>query len=147
MHAQSSAGLPATAFFSRTYDEALGLLYAARDYLKFEAEQDWRRLAPAIGLACTTETTRLTARLTNMMAWLLLQRAVHAGEITWDEARQEAPQLGGIGVCLSAAEIDPAALPQRFGRLLEQSRNLYRRVARLDEMMRRDVAAPAGGVS
>lgn len=143
MRTQSRDGLPATAFFSRTYDEALALLQEARDYLRFEAEADWRGLAPGPGLAFTGETTRLTARLTNLMAWLLLQRAVHAGEIGREEAAREAPALGRIAVCLEGERVETAALSERLRQLLERSLNLYRRVSRLDEMLRRDLAPPA----
>src|SRR5512146_2592986 len=133
-------GFPATAFFSRSYDETLNLVRESRDYLRDRGAADRTDLDPIVGLAWGAEISRLTTRLTNLMAWMLLQRAVHGGEITAVEACDQAPALGSIKVCLEPACIDPARLPSELGELLDRSARLYQRIARLDEMVRRDVA-------
>ena len=134
-----SIGFPATAFFSRTYDETLNLVREARDYLRDRGADDRAGLEPIVGLAWGAEISRLTTRLTNLMAWLMLQRAVHGGEISPEEARNQAPELGSLRVCLEPACVDPARLPEELSVLLERSARLYQRVARLDEMVRRDL--------
>jgi regulator of CtrA degradation len=139
MEGQQNAGLAATAFFSRTYDEAFGLMREAQDYLLFGAAREWRGLDPLCGLACDAEINRFTARLTYTMTWLLLQRAVHEGEITAREACDEAPALSSVAVCLASLPAGESGLPDRLGALLDRSERLYRRVARLDDMVRRDV--------
>ena len=129
-------GLAATAFFSRTYDESLALLADARAYVHAAQATKWN--LPAVRLIHSQETMRLTARLTHTMAWLLGQRALHAGEISRDQARDGSYRLGGHRVCLDVGAENSPALPARLRELLRHSRKLYQRVARLDEMVRRD---------
>jgi regulator of CtrA degradation len=129
----------ATAFFGRTYGEAVDLLVEARDYL-VEAEPDDRRgLVPDDRLLLCVETLRVTARLTQIMAWLLAQRAVHAGEMSRAEALAEPQPMAALDLCMADAGRREARLPGRLRDLLDRSRRLYVRVARLDEMARRDL--------
>ena len=132
----TQGGLAATTFFSKTYDETYALLVEARDYMS--AAQARRRDGPEHGLVGALETLRLTARLTNIMAWLLVQRAVHAGEIGQRQARAAPYRLGSHRVCSEAGGEDSAALPSRLRELLQRSRKLCQRVARLDEMIGRE---------
>lgn len=127
----------ATAFFGRTYGEAMDLLIEARDYLAHREPQDRQRLLPVERLRFCCETTRLTARLTQIMAWLLAQRAVQAGEIGRGDALGDHCALADVDVCMDGEEAATAELPQRFISLLDRSRRLYIRVARLDELARR----------
>ena len=133
-----AGGLPATTFFSKTSDEAHDLLVEARAYL--EATSDARLGRPVEDLAHSMETLRLTTRLTQIMAWLLVQRAVHAGEMTPAEARQAPNRLGARGLCLDPGGETEATLPAGLRALLARSRKLYRRIARLDQMVARDGA-------
>jgi len=124
-------------FFARTYDETVGLLHDARDYVA----NGQRRDADGYGLAgravTAQETTRLVARLTQVMAWLLVRRAVHAGEISAKEGLEETRRLGCHAVCLAEGSA-PTVMPEsRLARLMERSLRLYVRVARLDEMLER----------
>ncbi len=136
--------MPATAFFNKTYDEALALTHETRSFID---SLDQARLADApdaTRLIFTREAMRLTARLTQVMAWLFYQRAVHAGDI--DHAEMAAPdkRLGGRTVCSEHDEAAMAMLPPSLRSLMQRSHRLYLRVARLDEMVGRD-AAPRPG--
>ena len=126
-----------TAFFSKTYDEAFALLLAARNYVAFEEVSDRADLGAVDRLAMTCETTRMTARITHIMAWLLFQKAVHAGEIGRNPADRELCRLGGHRVCMGDDPHWYDTLPPRLQTLLERSRALYLRVARLDQMLAR----------
>ena len=126
-----------TAFFSNTYDEALRLVEEARNYFVEREPIERRALAPPERLKLSTETMRMTARLTQIMAWLLLQRAVHEGEISRDDALCDPVALAGVEVCMGRREEDWEGLPQRLVSLLDKSHRLYLRVARLDELARR----------
>ncbi len=132
-----TGGFAATAFFSKTYDETLALLREARDYLQMMELARWSRWA--VGLLHTLETTRLTTRLTHIMAWLLAQKALAAREITAEEARSETYCLGGQSVCLDAGAENSSALPDQLRALLQRSRALYLRISRLEEMVTRDL--------
>lgn len=122
-------------FFDRTYEEAFALLVEARDYLADRQQQATDQLTPQHQLIAGCETMRLTSRLVQVMAWLMVQRAVHAGEI--DPVEADAPQrrLGGHDVCAEPGPWDVSGLPRRLRLLLDRSHALYNRVARLDEMV------------
>lgn len=132
-------GLPATTFFSKTYDEASALVEEARDYVRDHGGADSAALAPAERIVYACETMRLTARLTQVMSWLLLQRALHAGETTREAIREDADDQGGAEVCLAESSAGVERLPPRLIDLLTRSKSLYTRVTRLNEMV-------AGGV-
>lgn len=119
-------------FIERTFDETLSLLVEARDYL---SAVDDRQPGRGSLLWCS-ETMRLTTRLTQVMAWVLLRRAVANGELTEDEAAIPENRLAGHGVCLSAVSQDgEAMLPPPLVGLLSRSLMLYRRIDRLDRSL------------
>jgi len=138
-----------TAFFGRTYDEAMGLLLEARNYVIAAELRRQRVMSPTDRLILCCEAMRLTSRLTHVMAWLLAQKAVHAGEITLAEAAAEPFSLGGRSTCLTENPAVAVMGDAWLNRLLERSLHLYLRVARLDEMVRREVdqAARRTGIS
>jgi regulator of CtrA degradation len=128
-------GEAATAFFEKTYEEATDLLVEARDYIAIEEKADLEQLIASDRLRLSRETTRLTARLTTIMAWLLARKAVLAGELTQAEAAQP-PYLLERNKML--ADGDPDAyenLPELLSELMERSHRLYVRVTRLDELV------------
>jgi regulator of CtrA degradation len=71
------------------------------------------------------------------MAWLLVQKAVHAGEITRIEAAEPKHRLAGKEICEVTGCIDMIPLQPGLMQLLERSHRLYQRVARLDSMLDR----------
>ena len=79
------------------------------------------------------EISRLTARLTHSMAWLLARRAVHLGEVDVAEAHTERWRLGGRAVC--AQHTDWPELPPALRALLAESAQLYQRLMRLDDLL------------
>lgn len=132
-----SQGAQATEFFGRTYSEAMTLLVEARDYLAHREPIDRSAAGPNVRLQMSCEAMRLTARLTHVMAWLLAQRAVYEGEISQEKALTGHEALADLAICMDGAAAEAAALPYRFATLLDRSRRLYIRVARLDELARR----------
>lgn len=124
----------AITFFDRTYDEAFALLIEARSYLT-ERQHRGESLPSQDQLVASCETMRLTSRLVQVMAWLLVQKAVHAGELEASEADDPKRRLGGQEICADTGPWDVSGLPRRLLALLERSHALYNRVARLDEMV------------
>jgi len=124
-----------TAFFGRTYEEAHALLVEARDWLKLHAGAAARGLEPAVALAFAHETLRLTTRLTQTMAWLLAQRAAHAGEMSREALRDPAWRLGARGLCLAPGPAAASGLPAPLRSLMARSEALYVRIARLDDLL------------
>ena len=127
----------ATRFFGKTYDETMSLLVASRDYLANAQPADAVGLNPIERLRVNCEAMRLTSRLTQIMAWLLAQRAVYEGEMSRETAASDEYNLAADSVCMAEAEGSEDLLPERLQELLEESRRLYIRVARLDELNRR----------
>jgi regulator of CtrA degradation len=127
-----------TAFFTKTYDEAMGLLLEARDYVARREPSDRARLDVVERVKMCCETMRMTARLTQIMSWLLAQRAVFDGEMSEVDLVRQHQALAELEVCMEQAEsLDH--LPPHLANLLERTHRLYIRVARLDEMVRRKV--------
>jgi regulator of CtrA degradation len=125
-----AAGAPL--FFRGTYEEAFDLLVEARNYVEhhvpaFKYSQD-----PPDRYAMTTETLRLTSRLTQVMAWLMAQRAVQEGEIEEAEFVDDKYRLEGHDVCLKRAIEDMDDLPDGLNDLMDRSYELYNRIMRLD---------------
>ena len=126
------------AFFGRTYEEAMGLLIETRNYVAVNEFRNQAIKTPSDRLMLCCETMRLTTRLTHIMAWLLAQRAVHAGEITLADSAGEPYALGGAKTCLTVIEeVDKLGDPW-LSTLLDRSHQLYVRVSRLDEMVKRE---------
>jgi regulator of CtrA degradation len=125
------------AFFGKTYDEALGLLVAARDYVALSERPQKARLDMAERLRLCCETMRMTARLTQIMAWLMAQKAIHAGEMTQDELVEKQGPLAEIRICMEPGQVD--GLPKPLIGLLQRSHNLYLRIARLDGRVREKI--------
>lgn len=133
----------ATRFFGKTYDETMSLLLASRDYLANAQPADAVGLKPIDRLRVNCEAMRLTSRLTQIMAWLLAQRAVFEGEMPRALAASEEFRLTADSVCMADTDSNATVLPSRLRELLDQSRRLYVRVARLDELNRRAAAQGA----
>ena len=137
--------MPATTtFFYRTYDEALSLLTEARNYVAGLYIHEAGSFSATLRMAQCCETMRLTARLTHVMAWLLAQRAVYAGEITLEESVSEKFCLGGRSICLEESHYLGCIDDKSLGALLDRSLRLYIRISRLDMMVKDRVAKALG---
>jgi len=121
-------------FFDSTFEEALALTREARDYLTHAEPREREHLTPNDRMLASCEAMRLTSRLTQVMAWLLVQKAVHAGEMTREEARAPEFRLAGKSVCEDTRPPVEGQLQPRLAELLDRSLSLYRRVARLDAL-------------
>ena len=74
------------------------------------------------------------------MAWLLVQRAVLAGEITRADAGREEFRPADLTSVLCEPPLLAAGMPPALSALLERGRALSLRIARLDELAMRDQA-------
>jgi len=127
---QGAAGTPI--HFRGTYEEAFDLLVEARNYVERHVPAFRYSANPPDPMAMTMETMRLTSRLTQVMAWLMAQRAVHEGEIGAAEFVDDKYRLEGHDVCLQRAIEGMDDLPDGLGDLMDRSYELYNRIMRLD---------------
>lgn len=123
-------------FIERAYAETLALMVEARDYFTHDNPARRRGMSREDGLRASCEALRVTSRLTQVMAWLMMQRALRAGEVTEDEAFPQGDALDRWEVCLDEWDGDDGALPPGLRSLLARSRALYQRIARLDDLAR-----------
>lgn len=130
-------------FFNGPYDETMALLIETRNYIAFHEAIDQRKLPPHVRLQVSYESMRVTSRLTQVMAWLLAQKAVHAGELTMAQVATEEYALSGGDICTDPSGPENEDLPSGLRSLLERSHKLYMRVARLDALVHREVARAA----
>ena len=122
-------------YFDSTFDEALALTREARDYLAFQEKADLARLSPVGRMAASCESMRMTARMTQVVAWLLVQKAVHAGDLTREDAADTKYRLSGQDICNDIEPLAAEPLPDRLAELLARSHKMYQRVERLDAML------------
>lgn len=114
---------------SALYVEAMVLADEVRTYFDETGREERDSLAPLPRVSFSCESLKVTTRLMHIIAWLLTWRAVEAGEITTDQAREPSRRLG------QASDSDEATvmmLPEKARALINASRDLYYRVGRLD---------------
>ena len=111
------------------YAEAMVLANDARTYFDHEGKADRNKLDPMGRIAFACESLKVTTRLMHVVSWLLVRKAVYAGELTQKEA--EAPEQR-LGQAVSSDNKQIATLPLRARSIIEASQDLYERVRRLD---------------
>lgn len=127
-------------FSRRAYRDALSLVVEARNYLAFQLAADTADFDDESRLLVSLETMRLSCRLTQVMAWLLAQRATEEGEISMARALSDEFGLDSEDICLDDTWTFDPRLPPAVRSLLDRSLKLYVRTQRLDGMMRQKVA-------
>ncbi|TCP37120.1 DUF1465 family protein [Sphingomonas sp. BK235] len=113
------------------YMEAMVLADEARHYFDEGGRIERESLAPIDRVAFSCESLKVTTRLMHVIAWLLTQRAVIAGELTQGEATEPSRRLGAAPT--TEGEVIEA-LPERARAMIVASSDLHRRVERLDRL-------------
>ena len=117
------------------YTEAMLLADEARHC--FDRNQATGNLSPEISVAFSCESLKVTTRLMHSIAWLLNQKALRAGEISEDDARSDAKDLGYA----PASDITQVErFPLEAQGLIAASEELYGRLQRFSGQMRRQTA-------
>ena len=132
---RSGDGFSGTAFFTKTYDEAMGLVVEARNYFATTAAAEASGLTMVQQLGYCRESLRLTSRLMQIMGWLLVQRAVGNRELTAEDARSDEMRMPRGAVYLDDEAVANGGLPPAIADLTARSRRLFVRIVRLDDML------------
>ena len=120
--------------FAQLYREGMDLVEETAEYLDRAGRLESKRLTPQASISYTSESIKLTTRLTQLASWLLVRRAIAAGEITAMEAHTHRhkvtliAQSGMLPECFDG-------LPATFKRLITESHRLYGRILRLDPLL------------
>jgi regulator of CtrA degradation len=127
--------------FEKVFKEGMSLVEETANYLDGPGRLDARVLERHGAIAYATESMRLTTRLMQLASWLLLQRAIGAGELTVEDARKENHRISlndiGRGHDLAGAE----ALPDALKALVDRSLTLHLRIQKLDSMISAQTSA------
>jgi regulator of CtrA degradation len=120
--------------FERTFNEGMSLVEETARYLDGRGRDEARELPRKAALLYAGESMRVTTRLMQAASWLLIQRAVHDGEMRAEDAAGERYRLGSKEICFGGRSEAVDILPGTLRDLLVRSDNLYRRIARLDDV-------------
>jgi len=136
-----------SALFERTFEEGMALVEETARYLDGKGREESRKLPRKASVLYAGESMRVTTRLMQAASWLLVQRAVHEGDMRAEDAAGDRYRLGSKEICLGASADGVDLLPNALQDLLVRSDNLYRRIARLDDVLfRRSEDTPVPGV-
>jgi regulator of CtrA degradation len=134
LHTMTRQAFSGSALFERTFDEGMALVEETARYLDGKGREESRGLPRKAAMLYAGESMRVTTRLMQAASWLLVQRAVHEGDMEPDAAGNERYRLGSREICLGASD-GTETLPPMLRDLLDRSDNLYRRIARLDDVL------------
>jgi regulator of CtrA degradation len=134
--------LVASGHFDQVFKDGMALVERTAAYLDGAGRKEAKCLGAGLGVVYATESMRLTTRLLEIAAWLLVRRSLKEGEISAEEARVKRR-------CIKLATIGRPShvkgfieLPSTLRTLIEESFVLNDRIVRLDKAL--DVtAAPA----
>jgi len=112
------------------YVDAMVLADEARSYFDEAGRLEREALEPMARVSFSCESLKVTTRLMHIIAWLLTQRAVDAGELRPSDALDPSRRLGPAPVSEATAV---SVMPVQARSLIAASAELYRRVARLDD--------------
>lgn len=120
-------------FLPSVFNETLTLLFDAHHYFQSRGAEEQSVIAPMDRPIYATEMSRITMRLTSVMAWIMVRKAVFSGKLD-EELAGERYRLDAADFCLTPKPHAIDNLPYYIGYLSDKSRELYERVHRLDSL-------------
>ncbi len=121
--------------FKLLFREGMLLVEDSAAYLDGPGRRESRLLPRLDALAYASESMRLTTRLMQLASWLLLQRAVNEGDLTFADAQGEKHKVTLARQDLATSPEVFARLPARLQELALQSQRLQARVLHLDQLI------------
>lgn len=134
-------------FISSIFNETLTVLMDAHEYFDHFAVEDQmvdnyhNNNDADMWMTYSAEMSRITLRLTSVIAWFSVRRAVANGYIEETDAIANYP-LEAVECCLMQEDETLLTLPGYMRHLAEQSYTLYHRVYVLDQQMLERYANP-----
>lgn len=121
----------------------MALVEETASYLDGAGRDTARDLTRTAALAYASESMRLTTRLMQVAAWLLLQRAINEGEMTQAEALGDKRRSRNAWQTSGKPVQNDVALPDGLAALIAKSLRLQSRIERLDAALDEPVRALA----
>ncbi len=135
---RSSSGGPNVLFMPTVFNEAMQLLNDAHEYFFLFGDDDQSRIDTGLKSLYTCEMSRITLRLSSIMSWIMVQRAVFSGKIEAEEAAARY-SLDFQHICCVDNRVLHGVLPSYVCYLLDRSLELYERVLRLDGQFKQQI--------
>jgi regulator of CtrA degradation len=125
----------ASEHFDTIFKDGMALVERTAAYLDGAGRKEAKALSPSLAVVYATESMRLTTRLLEIAAWLLVRRSLREGEISHEEARvkRRCIRLATIGRPSHVCGF--SELPLHLCSLIEESFALNDRVVRLDRAL------------
>ena len=131
-------------FIDISIKNANELLEETHHYIKWQAPLDVAPMSRDDVFKVSCEAMRVTVRITQILGWLMLQKAVLEGELSREDVLSDKPNILQGKPCLeSSSETDPL-LPLRLRELLKKSRSLYLQTMRLEESSLKNASLSEG---
>ena len=130
-----SSNFASSELFSRTYREGMSLVEETASYLDGPGRTESKLLPRHASLAYAAESMRLTTRLMQVAAWLLVQKAVAEGEMNAQDAAQSKYRLGGKEISRAKPIEGADDLPDALKDMVARSHSIYDRIERLELML------------
>jgi regulator of CtrA degradation len=115
------------------YIEAMVLADEARSYFDRDPTRSGLPIEVAVAFSC--ESLKVTTRLMHSIAWLLNQKALRAGELTYTDMSNDARDLG---YAPATDDSQLSRFPEDAQSLIAASEDLYFRLSRVSSAMRYD---------
>jgi regulator of CtrA degradation len=130
-----------TTLIDRTFDEGVALTQEVRNYIAYHETADRREFELSRCLHVGYQHTRVSARLIQVMTWLLAMKALLSGEISPSQFTSPQYALTDSEECSSDKGETDSEIPEGLRDLLLRSHALYSRIQRLDAMVRTKLEA------
>jgi len=134
-HITADKETPHVIFMSGVFDETMQLLAEAHEYFHLFGKDDQERIEENLRSLYACEMSRITLRLSSVMAWLMVQRAVFSGKIPGEEVHRYG--LDFQDICRVDNRVLHGVLPSYVCFLLDRTLELYERVLRLDGQIKK----------
>jgi regulator of CtrA degradation len=134
-HITPDKNSPNVIFMSSVFDETMQLLAEAHEYFHMFGKDDQERIEENLRTLYSCEMSRITLRLSSVMAWLMVQRAVFSGKIEQEETSRYG--LDFQDICRVDNRVLHGILPSYVCFLLDRTLELYERVLRLDDQIKK----------
>lgn len=128
--------------FKALFQEGMELVEETAAYLDGLGREESRHLQREVSVAYASESMRLTTRLMQVASWLLLQRALAEGEITFAQAQDEKARVRLYSQDTSTTITEYEALPARLRELIGLATRLHARILHLERLLTETQAAP-----
>lgn len=121
--------------FDHVFREGMALVEATANYLEGQGRRDSKAIGPAASMLYASESMRLTTRLLELASWLVIRRALKAGEIGPEEARVKRRRLRLTAIGRPQHVPDFEQLPEKLRELIAASFALHDRITHLDRAL------------